>query len=265
MSDDVVLVDRQGPVWRATINRPEVRNAFDERVIAALTAWAADVTRAADAGDVRVAVIAGTGKAFSAGADLTWMQRMRDYTRDENLRDAEAAATLFGALDALPVPLVGRVQGAALGGGAGLAAVCDLVVAADDAQFGFTEVRLGILPAVISPFVVAKIGISAARALFLSGGRFPAALAHRVGLVHEVVPAAELDATVDVVVKDLLLGAPSAQRRTKVLLRAITGRPPADAEVRALTSAALADQRVSADGQDGLAAFLDKRSPRWVG
>ena len=169
---------------------------------------------------------------------------------------------LFGALDTLPVPLVGRIQGAALGGGSGLAAVCDVVVAADDAVFGFTEVRLGILPAVIGPFVAAKIGVSAARALFLTGGRFPAALAHRLGLVHEVVPAAELDAVVDTVVRDLLLGAPSAQRRVKALLRDIVDRPPAD--VRPLTSAALADQRVSADGQDGLAAFLAKRPARWV-
>jgi methylglutaconyl-CoA hydratase len=261
-ASDVLLVDRIGPVWRATLNRPDVRNAFDERVIAALTAWAADVTRGADAGEVRVAVIAGAGKTFSAGADLAWMQRMRDYSRDENLRDADTAAAMFGALDTLPVPLVGRIQGAALGGGAGLAAVCDLVVAADDAQFGFTEVRLGILPAVISPFVVAKIGLSAARALFLAGSRFPAALAHRLGLVHEVVPAAELDAVVDTVVHDLLQGAPSAQRRAKALLREIAGRPAAD--VRPLTSAALADQRVSADGQDGLAAFLNKRNARWI-
>jgi methylglutaconyl-CoA hydratase len=261
-ASDVLLVDRQGPVWRATLNRPEVRNAFDERVIGALTAWAADVARGADAGECRVAVLAGAGKTFSAGADLAWMQRMREYSRDENVRDADTAAAMFGALDTLPVPLVGRIQGAALGGGAGLAAVCDLVVAADDAQFGFTEVRLGILPAVISPFVVAKIGMSAARALFLAGSRFPAPLAHRLGLVHEVVPAAELDAVVDTVLRDLLQGAPSAQRRAKALLRDIAGRRPAD--VRWLTSNALADQRVSADGQDGLAAFLDKRSAPWV-
>jgi methylglutaconyl-CoA hydratase len=259
---DVVLVERQGPVARATLNRPDVRNAFDERVIAALTAWAADVARAADAGDVRVAVIAGAGPVFSAGADLAWMQKMRGYTRDENVRDAETAAAMFAALDALPVPLVGRIQGAALGGGAGLAAVCDLVAAADDAVFGFTEVRLGILPAVISPFVLAKIGMSAARALFLSGTRFPAPLAHRIGLVHEVVPAAELDAVVEALVGDLLQGAPSAQRCVKALLRDIAGRPPAD--VRALTSAALADQRVSAEGQDGLVAFLEKRKAAWV-
>ena len=223
---DVLLVERRGPVWRATLNRPAVRNAFDERLIAALRAWADDVTRAADAGEARVAVIAGAGPVFSAGADLAWMQRMRDYSREDNLRDADAAAGLFGALDALPVPLVGRIQGAALGGGAGLAAVCDVVVAADDAVFGFTEVRLGILPAVIGPFVVAKIGVSAARALFLTGGRFPAPQAHRLGLVHEVVPAAELDAVVDVVVRDLLLGAPSAQRRVKALLRAIVNQAP---------------------------------------
>jgi methylglutaconyl-CoA hydratase len=259
---DVVLVERQGPVARAILNRPNVRNAFDERVIAALTAWAADVARAADAGDVRVAVIAGAGPVFSAGADLAWMQKMRGYTRDENVRDAETAAAMFAALDALPVPLVGRIQGAALGGGAGLAAVCDLVAAADDAVFGFTEVRLGILPAVISPFVLAKIGMSAARALFLSGTRFPAPLAHRIGLVHEVVPAAELDAVVEALVGDLLQGAPSAQRCVKALLRDIAGRPPAD--VRALTSAALADQRVSAEGQDGLVAFLEKRKAAWV-
>jgi methylglutaconyl-CoA hydratase len=261
-ASDVLLVDRQGPVWRATLNRPAVRNAFDERLIAALHAWAAAVTLAADAGEARVAVLAGAGPVFSAGADLGWMQRMRDYTREDNIRDAEAAAAMFGALDSLPVPLVGRIQGAALGGGAGLAAVCDLVVAADDAIVGFTEVRLGILPAVIGPFVVAKIGSSAARALFLTGGRFPAALAHRLGLVHEVVPAAELDAVVDTVVRDLLLGAPSAQRRVKALLRDIAGRPAAD--VRAITSAALADQRVSADGQEGLAAFLAKRPAGWV-
>jgi methylglutaconyl-CoA hydratase len=259
---DVLLVERQGPVWRATLNRPTVRNAFDERVIAALRAWAADVARGADAGEARVAVLAGAGPVFSAGADLAWMQRMRDYSRDDNLHDAEDAAALFGALDTLPVPLVGRIQGAALGGGAGLAAVCDVVVAADDAVFGFTEVRLGILPAVIGPFVVAKIGLSAARALFLTGGRFPAPQAHRLGLVHEVVPAAELDAVVEVVVRDLLLGAPSAQRRVKALLRQIVDRPPG--EVAPLTSAALADQRVSADGQDGLAAFLHKRRARWA-
>jgi methylglutaconyl-CoA hydratase len=262
MAGDVLLVERRGPIARATLNRPAVRNAFDEALIAALSGWADDVARAADAGEVREAVMAGAGPVFSAGADLAWMQRMRHYTRDENLRDAEQASALFGALDALPVPLVGRVQGAALGGGAGLAAVCDLVVAADDAQFGFTEVRLGILPAVISPFVVAKIGLSAARALFLGGTRFPAPLAHRIGLVHEVVPAEELDAAVDVVVGDLLLGAPSAQRRVKALLRAIAGRPAAD--VRALTGEALADQRVSAEGQDGLTAFLEKRKARWV-
>ena len=261
-ASDVLLVDRQGPVWRATLNRPAVRNAFDERLIAALQAWADDVTRAADAGEARVAVIAGAGPIFSAGADLAWMQRMRDYSREDNVRDADTAAALFGALDALPVPLVGRIQGAALGGGAGLAAVCDVVVAADDAVFGFTEVRLGILPAVIGPFVIAKIGLSAARALFLTGGRFPAPQAHRLGLVHEVVPAAELDTVVDVVVRDLLLGAPSAQRRVKTLLRAIADRPTLD--VRPLTSAALADQRVSADGQDGLAAFLHKRRAKWV-
>jgi methylglutaconyl-CoA hydratase len=260
--DDVLLVERRGGVAYATLNRPGVRNAFNEELIGRLTAWADDVARAADRGEVRVGVLAGAGPVFCAGADLNWMRRMRDYTRDDNLRDAETAAALFEALDALPVPLVACVHGAALGGGAGLAAVCDVVVAADDATFGFTEVRLGILPAVIGPFVVGKIGVSAARALFLTGARFSAAQAQRLGLVHEVVEAGELEAATDVVVRDLLLGAPSAQRRVKALIRDVAGKAPA--AVRSVTSAALADQRVSADGQDGLAAFLGKRAPRWA-
>src|SRR5687767_418983 len=248
-----------GAVTTVTLNRPEVRNAFNEDLIRDLSEWAATVP--AD-GAIRVVVLRGAGASFCAGADLQWMSRMAAYSREENLADARLAASMFLALDSLPVPVIGRIHGAALGGGAGLAAVCDVVVAADDAIFGFTEVRLGILPAVIAPFVTAKIGVSAARALFLTGGRFPAPQAHRLGLVHEVVPAAELDAVTNVVVGDLLLGAPSAQRRIKALLRDIAGR--ASADVRALTSAALADQRVSADGQDGLAAFLEKRRARWV-
>ena len=171
-------------------------------------------------------------------------------------------ADMFEAIDTCPVPVIARVQGAALGGGMGLCAVADVVVAEAGARFGFTETRLGILPAVISPFVIAKIGVSAARALFLTGTRFPAPLAHRLGLVHEVVPAGELDAAMDVVVGDLLLGAPSAQRRVKALMRAIAGRPAVD--VRALTGEALADQRVSSEGQDGLTAFLEKRKARWA-
>ena len=167
-----------------SLNRPEARNAFDEHLVAELAAWAAAPLPAG----VRVAVLRGEGKVFSAGADLTWMSKMVAYSHEENVRDARAVSAMFLALDALPVPLVGRVHGAALGGGAGLASVCDIVVAADNAVFGFTEAKLGILPAVISPFALAKIGRSAARELFLTAARFSAQRAREIGLVHAVVP-----------------------------------------------------------------------------
>src|SRR5689334_6876997 len=157
-----------GSITRVTLNRPEVRNALNEHVIAELTIWAASVP--AD-GSVRAVVLQGAGPVFSAGADLTWMSKMATYTHEENLEDARKAARMFHALDTLPVPVIGRIQGAALGGGSGLAAICDVAIAADDAMFGFTETTLGILPALIAPFVVRKIGLSAARELCLSGAR----------------------------------------------------------------------------------------------
>ena len=163
-----------GPVTTVTLNRPDVRNAFDERLIEDLTTWAASVP--AD-GSVRVVVLQGAGSVFSAGADVQWMSKMLGYSREENIADATRAARMFHAIDAIPVPVIGRIHGAALGGGSGLAAVCDVVVAAEDAIFGFTEVVLGILPGMISPFVVRKIGLSAARELCLSGARFSAARA----------------------------------------------------------------------------------------
>jgi methylglutaconyl-CoA hydratase len=209
----------------------------------------------------RVAVIAGAGATFCAGADIHWMSRMRHFSAEDNHRDAAATAAMFAALDSLPIPLVARVQGAALGGGVGLAAVCDVVVAEDQAQFGFSEVRLGILPATISPFVLAKIGRSAARELFLTGARFEAARALEIGLVHAVVPATSLDQVVDRYVHELLLGAPGAIARAKSLIAEVSGRPTAD--VAGLTADALATQRVGAEGQEGLAAFLEKRKPNW--
>jgi methylglutaconyl-CoA hydratase len=247
-----------GPVARVTLNRPDVRNAFNDDVVGELAAWAAAI---AGKPHVRVAVLAGAGATFCAGADLTWMSRMLHYSADENVRDAETMAAMFAALDTLPVPLIGRVQGAALGGGAGLAAVCDIVVAEDGASFGFTEVRLGILPAVISPFAIAKIGASAARELFLTGARFDAPRARELGLVHAVVPPTSLDATVDRYVHDVLLGAPGAIARAKALIPRVVGRTAA--EVAALTSRAIAEQRVSAEGQEGLRAFLEKRKSSW--
>src|SRR6476646_3652551 len=195
---------RDGPVERLTLNRPEVRNAFNDEVIGELTAWAQATREAGQRGDIRVVVLAGAGKLFCAGADVNWMSKTVGYSRDENLRDASAMSRMFAAIDALPLPVVGRVQGAARGGGAGLAAVCDIVVAAESALFGFTETKLGILTAVISQFALAKIGRSAARELFLTGARFSAARAKEIGLVHAVVPAVELDAAVAGYVAEIL-------------------------------------------------------------
>jgi len=254
-----LLVEQQGPVVRVTLNRPEVRNAFNEELIAELTAWARSVTAG---GDARVAVIAGAGKAFCAGADLTWMSKMVAYTHEENARDARAAADMFEALDRLPVPLIGRVHGAALGGGAGLAAVCDIVVAAEDTIFGFTEVKLGIIPAVISPYTIAKIGRSAARELFLTGARFTAERAREIGLVHAVGDPAEIDRIVAKYVNDLLTSAPHAVAAAKALIADVAMRPPAQAAD--LTSHAIAERRVSPEGQDGMRAFLEKRPPSWL-
>src|SRR3954466_1801037 len=202
-------------VARVTLNRPEVRNAFDEELIAQLTAWAESVK---PGGAARVAVLAGAGKMFCAGADLTWMSKMGAYTREENVRDARAMARMFEALDRLPIPLIGRVHGAALGGGVGLAAVCDIVVAAEDAAFAFTEVKLGILPAVISPYAIAKIGRSAARELFLTGARFSAARAKEIGLVHAVADESDLDRVVAKYVNDLRSSAPEAVAAAKRLI-----------------------------------------------
>jgi methylglutaconyl-CoA hydratase len=241
-----------------TLNRPEVRNAFNEALIAELTAWA---EQAAAEHRLRTAVLQGAGAVFCAGADLEWMSKMVAYSHDENVRDATALARMFEALDSLPFPLVARVQGAALGGGAGLAAVCDIAVAAADAVFGFTEVKLGILPAVISPFVVAKIGASSARELFLTGRRFDADHARDIGLVHSVVDVAALDQAIEKTLQELESSSPAAMAEAKALIEKVAGRPPAD--VRALTAETIARQRVSRDGQDGMRAFLEKRKPSW--
>ena len=255
----VLLSERDGPVLRLTLNRPEVRNAFDEEVIAALSAAARE---AASDETLRAVVLGGAGRAFCAGADLAWMAKAVAYTREENRRDAEDLARMLSALDSLPVPLIGRVHGAALGGGSGLVAVCDIVVAADDTAFGFTEVKLGIIPAVVSPFVIQKIGPGAARELFLTGARFTARRARRIGLVHAVVPEEELDETIAGFLEELATSAPEAVAAAKQLIRDVYGAQPA--EVIGLTTTRIAEQRVSKEGQEGLRAFLEKRKPRWM-
>ena len=190
------------------------------------------------------------------------MSRVIGYTQQENIEDASEMGRMFLALDRLPIPLIGRVHGAALGGGAGLCAVCDIVVAADDAVFGFTEVKLGIIPAVISPFVLVKIGRSAARELFLTGARFSATRACGIGLVHAVVAPAELDARVSAYASEVLTSGPEAVGAVKTLIPEVARRGPGEAT--ALTSEAIARRRLSPEGQEGLRAFLEKRTPAWI-
>ncbi|HUK36158.1 MAG TPA: enoyl-CoA hydratase-related protein, partial [Vicinamibacterales bacterium] len=240
------------------LNRPDVRNAFNAEMIAELSSWAVGLSR--QRGDVRAVVIGGAGKVFCAGADASWLAQSAKYSDDENIRDATATSRMFRAIDELPMPVIGRVHGAAIGGGAGLAAVCDIVVAADDAVFGFTEVKLGIIPAVISPFVLTKIGPSAARELFITGARFPAARAYKIDLAHAVVAPADLDQTIDRYLAEILASGPEAIAAAKMLIRDVSASPD---DVTEVTARALASRRASTEGQEGLRAFLEKRKPRW--
>jgi methylglutaconyl-CoA hydratase len=242
-------VERDGAVLRVTMARPDRRNAFDAALIDELARAFADV------GDVRAVVLAGEGKSFSAGADVEWMRSSVDLSYEENVADALRLRAMLDAIDGCPAPVVARVQGHALGGGCGLVACCDIVVAEPGAQFAFSEVKLGIVPAVISPFALAKIGPGAARRFFVTGERFTADVALRIGLVHEV--AGDLDAAVERVVAELLTAGPDAARAAKQLARA----PLAAGE----TAKRIAAHRTSAEGQEGLHAFLAKRPPRWTG
>lgn len=259
---ELLRVERDGPVARVTLARPEVRNAFNAALIAELRA--AFATLAAEPPDaLRAVVLAGDGTTFCAGADVDWMRASIGLSVADNERDAAAMADMFAAIDACPVPVIARVTGAALGGGMGLCAVADVVLATADAMFGFTETKLGIIPAVISPFVLAKVGESAARALFPTGERFGAARAREIGLVHEVLPdAAALDRRLDEVLGELRRAGATALRAAKALVREQRGLAPDAA--RALTVRAIAHQRTSAEGQEGLAAFLEKRPPGWA-
>jgi len=259
MAYQYLTTKREGPIEYLTLHRPDVRNAFNEQTIEEIAKWAAGMRQRS--GDVRGVVLGGAGPVFCAGADVSWMSKMIHYTEEENLRDAMAMSGMFEALDELPVPLIGRVQGAALGGGAGLAAVCDIVVADERAVFGFTEVKLGILPAVISPFVLAKIGRSAARELCLTGARFSAARAREIGLVHAVVAADELDARVAQYVREVLTSGPEGVAAAKALIPKVWSRSAREA--MPVAASAIAARRVSAEGQEGMRAFLDKRKPSW--
>jgi len=248
--------DARGVLW-ITLARPERKNAFDATMIGEI----ATAARRADAG-TRAVVLASEGDAFCAGADLTWMKGMVEYGLDENLADSRALADMFMALDDLPMPLLARVQGAALGGGAGLVAVADVAIASSEATFGFTEVRLGIIPSIVSPYVVRKIGAGHAGALFVSGMRFDARHALEIGLVEAVEAPAELDAKVAFYLDAIAASAPKAVIAAKKLVRDIAGRPVS--EIREETVRRIAEVRVSDEGQEGMRAFLERRKARWM-
>jgi methylglutaconyl-CoA hydratase len=243
-----------------TLNRPEVHNAFDDQLIAGLTARLRELN--ADHA-VRVVVLAANGKSFSAGADLNWMKRMARYSEAENLRDAIALGDLMHTLRALHKPTIARVQGAAYGGGVGLVACCDIAIGATTAAFCLSEVRLGLIPAVISPYVIAAIGERQARRCFLTAERFDAAEAQRIGLLHAVVDEAQLDASVQAMVDHLLKGGPKAQAAAKRLIDAVANRP-IDRLLVEDTAERIARIRVTPEGREGIAAFLEKRAPGWT-
>ena len=259
MPDPVLRVEREGARARVVLARPGVRNAFNAELIARLR----DTFLAlGEEQSVRVIVLAGEGKTFCGGADVNWMRGSLDLGEDENVRDAEAMSDMFRAIDRCPKPVIARVHGAALGGGAGLCAVADAVVAHEETIFGFTETKLGIIPAVISPFVLAKIGVSHARRLFLTGERFDALRAQAIGLVHEVVGEDALDGTVDAIADELDSAGPSAIAAAKALITAV--RAASYDESREITARAIAKQRTSDEGQEGLRAFLERRAAAWT-
>lgn len=255
-----LLIERTGPALRLRMSRPQLHNAFDPALIAALTAA---LRAAGDDPGVRVVVLEGEGASFSAGADLQWMRGMAAASEDENREDALALAALMRTLDELPLPTIARVHGAAFGGGVGLVACCDIAIGTPQARFGLTESRLGLLPAVISPYVIAAIGPRQARRWFATAETFDADTALQIGLLHQVVAADALDAAVDAQIALLCRAAPHAAATAKVLVRQVAGGGDTAALDRA-NADLIARLRVSAEGQEGLGAFLEKRPPAWA-
>lgn len=250
-------IDNQ--VAYVALNRPESHNAFNPQLIAELTQafWAVGQDEA-----VRVVVLTGRGRNFCAGADVNFMRAAADFTFDQNVSDGQAIFDLMNAIDSCPKPVIGRINGAAIGGGAGLVSCCDIVIAVERATFAFSEARLGIVPAVISPFVLAKIGVSQSRELFLTGERFTADRARQIGLVHHLVAdEVELDARVWERVEQLLLAAPGAIAAAKELIRTVAYQPKPT--TRAVTTQLIAQRRASDEGREGMSAFLEKRPPAW--
>jgi methylglutaconyl-CoA hydratase len=260
MEYQTLQLQHDGAVATVWLNRPEVRNAFNETAIAEIT----EVFAGLDAmPGVRAIVLAAHGVSFCAGADLNWMRRMAGYSREENLADAAQLARMLKTIHRCGKPVIARVQGDCYAGGMGLAAACDIVVAAEGVNFCLSEVRLGLIPATISPYVVRAIGESAARRYFLTAERIPAQEAHRIGLAHEVVPADRLDATVGALLKSLLAASPNAVSEAKRLVRDVAGAALDDALIED-TVARIADIRASQEGREGVQSFLEKRRPNWI-
>jgi methylglutaconyl-CoA hydratase len=258
---EAIAVERQGPVGLLTMDRAERHNAFDDAIIAELT----EALRSMEADEgVRVVVLSGAGKSFSAGADLNWMKRMAGFSVEENRRDAMGLATLLRTLAHLRKPTIARVHGAAYGGGVGLVACCDVAIATQKASFGLTEAKLGLIPAAISPYVVSAIGERAARRFFLTAERFDAAEAFRLGLVHDLAAdEADLDEKIGAIVDAMLACSPAAQIAAKELIRAVADRP-VTSELIQDTADRIAKIRASPEGREGVSAFLEKRRAAWV-
>jgi methylglutaconyl-CoA hydratase len=254
-------IRRRGATARVFLNRPEVRNAFNDEVIAELTDA---FTQLGAEADLRAIVLGGEGKAFCAGADLSWMRAMADYTWEENRGDAARLAEMLWTIYSCPVPVIGRIHGDCYAGGVGLAAVCDVLVAANGVNFCLSEAKLGLLPATIAPYVIRALGEQAARRYFTTAERFDAAAAKALGFVHECVPPAALDETVAAIVAALVANGPSAVRACKRLVQDVAGQPISDA-LRADTAHRIADIRASSEGKEGVQAFLNKRAPAWLG
>ena len=254
-----LLVEKKAGVAWITLNRPEVRNAFDDALIASLKNCFSELE--ADR-STRIVVLAGNGPAFCAGADLNWMKRMAGYGYEENLADARSLADMLAALDRLPKPTIARVHGAAFAGGTGLVAACDIAIGTPQAKFCFSEAKLGLSPATISPYVMRAIGERAARRYFLTAEVFDAAEACRIGLLSACVSSNELDSSVEEIIKHLLAGGSEAHAKIKELIRAVGGRA-VDAALVADTARRIAEIRVSPEGREGIASFLEKRKPSW--
>ncbi len=258
-----VNVDARG-VMTVALNRPDLRNAFNETMIGELArAFGVDALDA----KVRVVVLRGEGAVFSAGGDLNWMKKSGELTRDQNLEDTRRLSRMFGVMNDCPKPVIGAIHGAAIGGGVGFVSICDTVIATQDTQFSLSEVRLGIVPACIGPFVISKVGASQARALFTSAQRFPASRAREIGLIHEVVTdVAALNAALESLLANMLQCGPKAMSAAKKLVLDLSWpeRRQRHPDVLEYVSAMLADLRVSPEGQEGLKAFLEKRKPNWI-